>query len=499
MQVTLLMLSFIPLSLSLYYLYVPVFFNLQLSSAYEYLEMRFSKGTRIFVSLLAVFHLTVYMAIVVLGPSLALQQVAGIDTKLSTGAIFVVCIFYSSIGLVDEGGLSAVWERAANTNRTEFLSFDTDPRTRHTVWTAIIGGYFYWLPMYAATQAQVQRYLSLPSLSSARKAVVINTGCDPLKAKTITNSDQLLPLYVMGSSGDIPGLPGLFVAGLTCASLSTVSSGLSALASILTYDYIQKGFPNLSDEKLSQLSKGVTFIFGCLSFGFGFVVEQMGNLLPATSSLVGSIVGPTLGIFVLGMFFPWSNTKGALTGMVSTLVVMLTFSVGVYIANNDKLLPDQKLELTTDRCPEFSNGTETTESSMYLMSSMDWKDNGDSVLIQILSVSYLWYPAMGTVLTVLIGIIASFYFSLWEDAEEKKFISSDLLSPPLYALWKRLFPKSMSRLVQSDEDLEIVNYFSSTVSSKNTSVYSTDSLEFKKEPLCDLEFKPADPIDRNTI
>ncbi|CAG7716773.1 unnamed protein product, partial [Allacma fusca] len=29
--------------------------------------------------------------------------------------------------------------------------------------------------MYAATQAQVQRYLSLPSLSSARKAVVINT------------------------------------------------------------------------------------------------------------------------------------------------------------------------------------------------------------------------------------------------------------------------------------------------------------------------------------
>ncbi|CAG7830401.1 unnamed protein product, partial [Allacma fusca] len=61
---------------------------------------------------------------------------------------------------------------------------------------------------------------------------------------------------------------------------------------------------------------------------------QMGNLLPATSSLIGSIVGPTLGIFVLGMFFPWSNTKGALTGMATTLVLMLTFSFGVYIANN---------------------------------------------------------------------------------------------------------------------------------------------------------------------
>ncbi|CAG7720861.1 unnamed protein product, partial [Allacma fusca] len=68
---------------------------------------------------------------------------------------------------------------------------------------------------------------------------------------------------------------------------------------------------------------------------------------------------------------------------------MLTFSFGVYIANNEKLLPDQRLELTTDRCPEFSNGTETTESSLYLMSSVDWKDKEDSVLIQILSVSYL--------------------------------------------------------------------------------------------------------------
>lgn len=40
---------------------------------------------------------------------------------------------------------------------------DVDPRTRHTIWTAVIGGYFQWLPMYA-NQAQIQRYVSLPNM-----------------------------------------------------------------------------------------------------------------------------------------------------------------------------------------------------------------------------------------------------------------------------------------------------------------------------------------------
>jgi hypothetical protein len=43
--------------------------------------------------------------------------------------------------------------------------------------------------------------------------------CDPLQSGLATSSDQLLPLFVMETSGEIPGIPGLFVAGITCASL----------------------------------------------------------------------------------------------------------------------------------------------------------------------------------------------------------------------------------------------------------------------------------------
>ncbi|CAG7828718.1 unnamed protein product, partial [Allacma fusca] len=110
------------------------------------------------------------MAVLVYGPALALQQVMGIEVWITTAVIFAIGIFYSALGGLkavvwndtlqvcimfasltaivikgysDEGGLSVVWEHAQNTSRTEFLNFDPDPRTRHTFWTATIGGFFY--------------------------------------------------------------------------------------------------------------------------------------------------------------------------------------------------------------------------------------------------------------------------------------------------------------------------------------------------------------------
>lgn len=55
----------------------------------------------------------------------------------------------------------------------------------------------------------------------------------------ISGLDQLLPLFVMDSMGQIPGLPGLFAAGLFSASLSTVSACVNSLAAVTIEDYIK--------------------------------------------------------------------------------------------------------------------------------------------------------------------------------------------------------------------------------------------------------------------
>ncbi len=115
------------------------------------------------------------------------------------------------------------------------FSFDPDPRTRHTIWTCVLGGYFSRLPPYAVTQTEVQRFLALPNMNRVKRALVINfvglviimfltffTGllvyakfydCDPLRSNQVSNSDQILPLFVSQTSHNIPGLLGLFTAG----------------------------------------------------------------------------------------------------------------------------------------------------------------------------------------------------------------------------------------------------------------------------------------------
>merc|ERR1719369_725197 len=61
-------------------------------------------------------------------------------------------------------------------------------------------------------------------------------GCDPIKAKMVDKADQLFPLFVMQVMGDIPCIPGLFVAGVFSGALSTVSSGLNSLAAVVLQD-----------------------------------------------------------------------------------------------------------------------------------------------------------------------------------------------------------------------------------------------------------------------
>ena len=43
--------------------------------------------------------------------------------------------------------------------------------------------------------------------------------CDPLRAGIVSSSDQLFPLFVMDTLGHLPGLPGVFVAGILSGSL----------------------------------------------------------------------------------------------------------------------------------------------------------------------------------------------------------------------------------------------------------------------------------------
>lgn len=465
------------------YIYLPVFYSLNLTSAYEYLERRFNRAVRQCGSIIFMIQMILYMAMVTYAPALALSQVTGLHVWTSVAAIGVVCIFYTTVGgmkavmwtdafqimvmiaamlavdirgLTTLGGFQGILEKAQRGMRINQIDFSPDPFVRHTFWCLLIGGTFTWLAIYGVNQTQVQRYLTSPSMKSAQMALWLNlpglfisisiccfTGlilyanyadCDPKSAGAIKAPDQLLPLYVMERLGEFPGLPGFFVAGIFSGSLSTLSSGLNSLAAVTLEDFLRTTCcKNITEERAGLVSKFLALAFGIIAIALVAVVEQLGNILQAAVSIFGIIGGPLMGLFTLGMFFPWANSWGALSGLFTSLSLVLWIGIGTQVHQP----PLPKLEVSTTGCNITDLFTNVTNIENH-------------EILSVYRISYQWYSTIGCITLIVVGLIVSFITG----SQKSEDLDPRLLCPPVRALIKALPPniKNMFRcnLKQAD-------------------------------------------------
>ena len=79
--------------------------------------------------------------------------------------------------------------------------------------------------------------------------------CDPVAAGIVKKVDQILPYFVMDVGGKIPGLPGLFIAGIFSAALSTMSSNLNTLSGTIYEDFLRHRLPNATEKTASNIMK----------------------------------------------------------------------------------------------------------------------------------------------------------------------------------------------------------------------------------------------------
>lgn len=57
------------------HVFIPIFYRLHITSAYEYLELRFNKAVRVCGTVTFIFQMVIYMGVVLYAPSLALNAV----------------------------------------------------------------------------------------------------------------------------------------------------------------------------------------------------------------------------------------------------------------------------------------------------------------------------------------------------------------------------------------------------------------------------------------
>uniref|UniRef100_A0A146KPI9 Sodium-coupled monocarboxylate transporter 1 n=2 Tax=Lygus hesperus TaxID=30085 RepID=A0A146KPI9_LYGHE len=456
--------------------YLPVLYNLQSASIYEYLELRFNKTVRKIGSGVFALSLLTYIPVVIYVPSLAFNQVTGVPMEILAPIICTVCLFYTVLGglkavvwsdalqafftmaacfivcilgVNSAGGFAKVWDVNVKGERIEFFNMDPDPFQRNTFWTVLLGSIINWTGMIAIHPASYQRFISVRTYTMAQvisvimcvgliviKSVSLYTGlviyarykdCDPVEAKVIDKLGQIFPYYVMDVAHDYPGLTGLFLSGVVSTALSTMSMCLNTIAGTLFEDFVRPRLSkNIKDVQANRIIKVNVVILGAICTGLVFVVQYLGTILQLAFSLVGITKGTTLFIFTAGMAMPWLKSRGVLLGALASIGVTSFVTIGAQLAIANKSLRFPGKVTSIAGChPNITAGLDyNTTTFGYPGVGTPVINDGVPLIFQI---SYLYYGVIGLVTGFVVAIL---YTLLW-DREDLENVDPKLIFPQM--------------------------------------------------------------------
>ncbi|XP_055329310.1 sodium-coupled monocarboxylate transporter 1-like isoform X2 [Paramacrobiotus metropolitanus] len=356
--------------------------------------------------------------------------------QMSVMAVGNIAVFV--FGIVSAGGVNKVWSTNYDEGRLG-ISYNFDPTIRHTFWSVVIGGYFTGGLPYILNQSLVQRFLSVKSQRTAQKMYAINIpvvwiwewillimglvmyayykGCDPQKAGRIERPDQMMAIFVQDTLSRFMGFPGLFLAVVYSATLSTVSSGVNSVVMVLNEDFIMpvlRRRTKLRDETTVRISKFLSFCVGFLAIGMAFGASAMGKrLMQLCLTITGLCSGPI----------------GALTGVLIGIALSFWIGLGAFVAQ----LPQVTFPVNADSCNfdlsgPFQNQTSNLTQRIALGAietarNCNYTDSPPKYSLECLatptstpelsgldvlySISYQYYGFIGAFTTIIIATLVS--------------------------------------------------------------------------------------------
>lgn len=89
------------------HIFIPIFYRLHLTSAYQYLELRFSKVVRLCGTVTFIFQMVIYMGVGIYTPALALNAVTGFHLWGAVLATGLVCTVYTALVCISRATICA--------------------------------------------------------------------------------------------------------------------------------------------------------------------------------------------------------------------------------------------------------------------------------------------------------------------------------------------------------------------------------------------------------
>ncbi|EGT30047.1 hypothetical protein CAEBREN_01710 [Caenorhabditis brenneri] len=452
------------------YVFLPVLYNLKLTTIYEYFERRFNYKCRFVTTSLFCLQMLLYNSVALYAPSLAIASItkipitisilitatlsavyisvggakAGIHTSaVQMALIFLTMAFIISISL-REMSIGKVYTSIVNGRRLILNDFRLNPTIRHSVWSLVIGGTGNILALFAANQLSIQRYMAMPSLKSAQKVVLLNIVCNTIILVSyvsvgfliyahyqdchpkIANANELLPQFVIDVISQYPGSVGLFAAAVYSAGISTLSASFTAVSSIVINDIwnvyrVHRGLPALDTEQVHTAMRYLPLALSFVSIFVALLCNMLQSFILQVSFIVfGAGGGPVLGSFIVGLFIPRVKGKAAFVGLIGSIIACFAISIGSVIVKV-KPIPLDLGQCSNETVTYFDESVIGQVTSTPLAYGLD----------RIFAVSYQYYSIIAVITNVAVSVVMQKLFELCSLTSNQSRVSLELVSPLL--------------------------------------------------------------------
>ncbi len=350
-------------------LYLPFFRRLDITTAYEYLERRFSVSVRLFGSASFIAFQLLRMAIVIFLPALALASITGIDVYTCVAVMGALATVYTVLGgmeavvwtdvlqtvvliggmlaaivivVLELGGVSEVVSAAASDDKLRLWGGGWST-TELASWSVLLGTFALQFGPYTTDQSVVQRYLTTKDERAAARGIWLNGALAipvgvlfmalgtclyvffesrPDALPVAMQNDEVFPLFV---STQLPaGLSGLVIAGIFAASMSSLDSSMHSIATAVTVDWYRRLSPDATEAGALRLAKGLTIGLGALAVGTAWVLVtyDIQSLWFFFQKCLGLLSSGVVGVFALGIFTRRASSRGVLVGAFASILTM---------------------------------------------------------------------------------------------------------------------------------------------------------------------------------
>ena len=345
--------------------FLPRYLRRGVTHPYDTIEQRFGGSARMTASIMYILMRIGWMAALIYAPTLVVMAAAGLSPQwfwpcvltiglastlytvfggirgvIVTDAIqFVVIalgialtISYALVKLPVPLGEAIASLREAD--RLNALPLSTNPTAGLTVWTVAIGVTVANLANYIGDQMSLQRYLATGQTRSALRAFTINVGGVILVLLLLTGvglalfafyhyvpdprlpeaTDKIFPHFI---ATQLPvGVSGLLLAAILAATMSSMTSGINALAATVTLDLMPRISHPLSATSQLKFARACSLVVGVVSTVLAGVVHRLGTLFDLTQIILGVFAGPLLVVVLLSV----TRLRPSGTGMIIGLI-----------------------------------------------------------------------------------------------------------------------------------------------------------------------------------